>query len=70
METIHQLMQQSAGVGAGIALGSAVGFGIRKHRTADAKIIRQERDRETDFGSGRPERGAAKCVAGQQIAWT
>ena len=32
METLHQLMQQSVGVGAGMALGSAVGFGIRKHR--------------------------------------
>ncbi len=32
METIHTLMQQSAGVGAGIALGSAVGFGLRKKR--------------------------------------
>ncbi len=30
METIQQLMQQSAGVGAGIALGSAVGFSLRK----------------------------------------
>ena len=30
METINQLMQQSVGVGAGIALGSMVGFGIRK----------------------------------------
>ena len=37
METIHQLMQQSAGVGAGIALGSAVGFGIRKHRTGSGE---------------------------------
>lgn len=32
METLHALMQQSAGVGAGIALGSAVGFGVRKKR--------------------------------------
>jgi hypothetical protein len=32
METLHALMQQSAGVGAGIALGSAVGFGLRKKR--------------------------------------
>lgn len=32
METLHTLMQQSAGVGAGIALGSAVGFGLRKKR--------------------------------------
>ncbi|PSL19314.1 hypothetical protein [Shimia abyssi] len=30
METIHELMQQSAGVGAGVALGSAVGFYMRK----------------------------------------
>lgn len=30
METIHQLMQQSVGVGAGIAIGSTVGFGLRK----------------------------------------
>ncbi|GAA6178719.1 MULTISPECIES: hypothetical protein [unclassified Shimia] len=36
METIHALMQQSAGVGAGIALGSAVGFGIRKSRTGSS----------------------------------
>jgi hypothetical protein len=32
METIQALMQQSAGVGAGIAFGSAVGFGLRKKR--------------------------------------
>jgi len=32
METLHILMQQSAGVGAGIALGSAVGFALRKKR--------------------------------------
>ena len=32
METLHALMQQSAGVGAGIALGSAAGFGLRKKR--------------------------------------
>ncbi|CUJ93599.1 hypothetical protein PH7735_01640 [Shimia thalassica] len=37
METIHQLMQQSAGIGAGIALGSAVGFVIRKKRTGSGK---------------------------------
>jgi hypothetical protein len=30
METINQLMQQSVGVGAGIAFGSMGGFGIRK----------------------------------------
>lgn len=30
METINQLMQQSVGVGAGIAFGSMVGFGLRK----------------------------------------
>lgn len=32
LETINQLMQQSVGVGAGIALGSLVGLGIRKKR--------------------------------------
>jgi len=32
METLHALMQQSAGVGAGIAFGSAVGFALRKKR--------------------------------------
>lgn len=30
METINQLMQQSVGVGAGIAFGSMVGFSLRK----------------------------------------
>lgn len=37
METVQALMQQSAGVGAGIALGSAVGFGIRKKRTGSGE---------------------------------
>ncbi|WP_372885021.1 hypothetical protein [Shimia sp.] len=37
METINQLMQQSVGVGAGIALGSAVGFAIRKKRTGSGQ---------------------------------
>lgn len=37
METINHLIQQSVGVGAGIALGSAVGFGIRKHRTGSGE---------------------------------
>ncbi|MEQ9693267.1 hypothetical protein [Shimia sp. SDUM112013] len=33
METLNQLMQQSAGVGGGVAIGAAVGFSIKKHRT-------------------------------------
>ncbi|CUH53727.1 hypothetical protein [Shimia marina] len=37
METIHALMQQSAGVGAGIALGSAVGFGLRRKRSGSSE---------------------------------
>ncbi len=37
METINALMQQSAGVGAGIAFGSAVGFGLRKKRTGSSE---------------------------------
>ncbi len=37
METINTLMQQSAGVGAGIAFGSAVGFGLRKKRTGSSE---------------------------------
>jgi uncharacterized membrane protein (Fun14 family) len=42
METLHSLMQQSAGVGAGIALGSAVGFALRKKRlgSTDGLIAR------------------------------
>ncbi len=31
-ETLNHLMQQSVGAGAGIALGSLVGLGIRKKR--------------------------------------
>ena len=37
MDTIQALMQQSAGVGAGIAFGSAVGFGLRKKRLGSAE---------------------------------
>ncbi|SMP31924.1 hypothetical protein [Shimia sagamensis] len=36
METIQALIQQSAGVGAGIAFGSAVGFGLRKMRLGNS----------------------------------
>lgn len=32
IETINQLMQQSVGVGAGIAIGSLIGLGVRKKR--------------------------------------
>lgn len=32
METIQLLMQKSAGVGAGIAIGTAVGLMVRRHR--------------------------------------
>lgn len=39
METINQLMQQSVGVGAGIALGSTVGFGIRKRSGKSEGLI-------------------------------
>lgn len=39
METINQLMQQSVGVGAGIALGSLIGLGIRKKRGKGEGLI-------------------------------
>ena len=39
METIHALMQQSAGVGAGVALGSAVGFGMRKKSGKEGGLV-------------------------------
>ncbi len=37
MEVIQALIQQSAGVGVGIAFGSAVGFGLRKKRLGNSE---------------------------------
>lgn len=39
METINQLMQESAGVGAGIALGSLVGLSIHKKRGRSSALV-------------------------------
>lgn len=39
METINTLIQQNVGVGAGVALGSAVGFGLRKRAGKSAQLI-------------------------------
>ncbi|MBR9844353.1 MAG: hypothetical protein GYB25_14425 [Rhodobacteraceae bacterium] len=38
METLHQLMQQSAGIGAGVTLGGLIGFSIVKKR-GNAKAL-------------------------------
>jgi hypothetical protein len=39
MDTIHQLMQQSLGVGVGITAGSLIGLGIRKKRGNSEGLI-------------------------------
>src|SRR5262249_52150098 len=37
------------------------------HRTLDAEVVGHERDREADFGGGRPVGRAAKSVIGVQV---
>ncbi len=39
MEVIHQLMQQSLGVGVGISLGTAVGLSVRKRNGKSEGLI-------------------------------
>lgn len=39
METLQVLIQQNMGVGAGVALGSAVGFGLRKRSGKTGQLI-------------------------------
>jgi preprotein translocase subunit SecG len=36
METLQILMQKSAGAGAGVAIGTAIGLLVRRHRTGNS----------------------------------
>ncbi|MDV4144212.1 MULTISPECIES: hypothetical protein [Shimia] len=39
METLHHLMQQSAGIGAGVTLGALVGLSIAKKRGNSKALV-------------------------------